>query len=166
MIKVKVNGEYWYNTVLSDNNSTVQVEESDLEQIGITKKFEFGAVTKKRNAFKETTDEKTGRLKVEITGTEEYQTDGWYVTDMTQQEIAAKQAQRDTWAAQAQSEADKTAQIAALKRELAAISEDIVQDIAGKYVPNIADKKARFMIAHDQLRTLEGKEPRAAKEEN
>lgn len=50
-----------------------------------------------------------------------------------------------------------------LKAELSKLSEDIIQAQAGEVVPNIEERKARFITLHNELRELEGKEPREIK---
>ena len=54
----------------------------------------------------------------------------------------------------------KNAKMASLKRRLARLSEDFVQVQAGLIIPNLAQKKTEFIALHDELRALEGKEPR------
>lgn len=50
-----------------------------------------------------------------------------------------------------------------LKTELSKLSEDIIQSQAGEIVPNIEERKAQFISLHNELRVLEGKEPREIK---
>lgn len=50
-----------------------------------------------------------------------------------------------------------------LKVELSKLSEDIIQSQLGEIVPNIEERKARFISLHNELRVLEGKEPREIK---
>lgn len=47
-----------------------------------------------------------------------------------------------------------------LKAELSKLSEDIIQSQVGEIVPNIEERKTRFIALHNELRSLEGKEPR------
>lgn len=49
---------------------------------------------------------------------------------------------------------------AEIKTRLTQLTEDIVQSQAGEIVPNIEERKARFISLHNELRSLEGKEPR------
>lgn len=58
----------------------------------------------------------------------------------------------------------KMARIAALKKQLARLSEDFAQVQAGLVIPNLEQKKAEFIALHDELRGLEGKQPRARAE--
>lgn len=60
----------------------------------------------------------------------------------------------------AKQKAQNQKRIAEIKARLTALSEDIVQDQAGEIVPNIAERKAEFIAKHNELRVLEGKEPR------
>lgn len=50
--------------------------------------------------------------------------------------------------------------ISEIKRQLTKLSEDMIQEAVGEVVPNITDKKAQFITLHNELRVLEGKEPR------
>ena len=52
------------------------------------------------------------------------------------------------------------AKMAALKKRLTMISEDFAQVQAGLVIPNIEQKRAEFIALHDELRNLEGKQPR------
>lgn len=54
-------------------------------------------------------------------------------------------------------------QIIALKMQLTPLNEKLLQDAAGQIVPNIEDVRAEFRRVHNELRALEGKEPRQAK---
>lgn len=47
-----------------------------------------------------------------------------------------------------------------IKAELSKLSEDIIQSQVGEIVPNIEERKTRFISLHNELRVLEGKEPR------
>lgn len=49
---------------------------------------------------------------------------------------------------------------ALIKGRLRQLSDDIVQAAAGESVPGIEDRKAEFVALHNELRALEGKEPR------
>lgn len=51
-----------------------------------------------------------------------------------------------------------------LKTLLIALTEDIVQSLAGEVVPNIERRKQLFIEYHNELRVLEGKEPRESNE--
>lgn len=55
------------------------------------------------------------------------------------------------------------AEILPLKKELTALSEDIIQNLAGEIVPDIETRKAQFIEVHNQIRTLLDKKPRAIK---
>lgn len=57
-------------------------------------------------------------------------------------------------------ENERTNQINKLKTELSKLSEDIIQAQVGEIVPNIEERKARFITLHNELRALEDKEPR------
>ncbi len=50
-----------------------------------------------------------------------------------------------------------------IRVELSKLSEDIIQSQAGEIVPNIEERKTRFIALHNELRVLEGKEPREIK---
>lgn len=50
-----------------------------------------------------------------------------------------------------------------IKAELSKLSEDIIQYSAGEQVPDIEKRKAEFIELHNELRILEGKEPREIK---
>lgn len=50
-----------------------------------------------------------------------------------------------------------------IRDELCALSQDIVQDIAGEYIPDIAERKRKFIALHNELRKYEGKLPRGTK---
>ena len=52
---------------------------------------------------------------------------------------------------------------AEIKSMLVSLSEDITQDQAGEYVPNINERKVEFIKLHNELRELEGKAPRILK---
>ena len=47
-----------------------------------------------------------------------------------------------------------------LKSTLTAYTEDFAQAVAGLVVPNLDERKKRFIEAHNELRQLEGKAPR------
>lgn len=47
-----------------------------------------------------------------------------------------------------------------LKKQLYKLSEDIIQAIVGEVVPNIEEKKQKFVKLHNKLRVLEGKAER------
>lgn len=49
---------------------------------------------------------------------------------------------------------------AEIKQQLCKYSEDIIQFIAGENVPNIQQIKKDFILLHNKLRLLEGKEAR------
>jgi len=63
-------------------------------------------------------------------------------------------------------EADRANELRAaeLKSLLVSLTEDIVQSLAGEVVPNIEQRKQQFIEYHNELRVLEGKEPRNVKE--
>lgn len=63
----------------------------------------------------------------------------------------------------AQELANKNKRISDIKSRLTSLSEDIVQDQAGELVPDIAERMAEFVRLHNELRVLEGKEPREVK---
>ena len=50
--------------------------------------------------------------------------------------------------------------IGEIKRRLRALSEDLVQVLAGEEIPDIEERRAEFVALHNELRVLEGKEPR------
>lgn len=50
-----------------------------------------------------------------------------------------------------------------IRDELCALTQDIVQDMAGEYIPDIAERKKRFVELHNELRIYEGKTPRGTK---
>ena len=60
-------------------------------------------------------------------------------------------------------EIDKQQRKVEIKSRLSQLSEDIVQDQAGEYVPNINERKVEFIKLHNELRELEGKAPRILK---
>lgn len=60
---------------------------------------------------------------------------------------------------------EKMARIGAIKRRLQALTEDLVQAAAGEIVPGLAERRAEFVELHNELRELEGKEPRLVAEE-
>ena len=47
-----------------------------------------------------------------------------------------------------------------IKERLRALSEDLVQVLAGEEIPDIEERRAEFVALHNELRVLEGKEPR------
>ena len=49
----------------------------------------------------------------------------------------------------------------AIKRRLQELSEDFVQVLAGETIDDIEARRAEFVTLHNELRVLEGKEPRA-----
>lgn len=55
---------------------------------------------------------------------------------------------------------EKMARIGTIKRRLQALTEDLVQAMAGEIVPDIEARRAEFVALHNELRKLEGKEPR------
>ena len=55
---------------------------------------------------------------------------------------------------------EKMARIGTIKRRLQALTEDLVQAMAGEIVPDIEARRAEFVAFHNELRELEGKEPR------
>jgi len=54
----------------------------------------------------------------------------------------------------------KRIRIAGLKRILEAYTQDFAQAMAGVYIPDIEERKAKFRAAHAELRQLEGKPTR------
>lgn len=50
-----------------------------------------------------------------------------------------------------------------IKNRLNELNYDIVQDVAGEIVPNIEERKARFIELHNELRLLLGKDKRDIK---
>lgn len=50
-----------------------------------------------------------------------------------------------------------------LKLELQKLSEDIIQHICGEDIPDIQDRMSKFIAIHNEVRILEGKEPREIK---
>lgn len=59
----------------------------------------------------------------------------------------------------------KLHQTQCIQAELTALTQDIVQYMAGEDVPNIADRKARFIELHNQMRSYLGKQPRGLRNE-
>lgn len=55
---------------------------------------------------------------------------------------------------------ERMARIGVIKRRLQALTEDLVQAMAGEIVPDIEARRAEFVALHNELRELEGKEPR------
>jgi hypothetical protein len=55
---------------------------------------------------------------------------------------------------------DSRKRITELKRVLTAYTEDFAQVAAGLAIADLDERKERFITAHDELRRLEGKEPR------
>ncbi len=47
-----------------------------------------------------------------------------------------------------------------IEGRLRALTEDIVQSLVGEVVPDIEERRAEFVALHNELRVLEGKEPR------
>lgn len=47
-----------------------------------------------------------------------------------------------------------------MEGRLRALTEDIVQSLVGEVVPDIESRRAEFVALHNELRVLEGKEPR------
>lgn len=47
-----------------------------------------------------------------------------------------------------------------IEERLRALTEDIVQSFVGEVVPDIEERRAEFVALHNELRVLEGKEPR------
>lgn len=47
-----------------------------------------------------------------------------------------------------------------IRDRLSRLSEDMIQAMAGEIVPDLDDRKAEFVALHNELRALEGKEPR------
>lgn len=60
-------------------------------------------------------------------------------------------------------EETKQNRIAEIQTRLDQLSQDIVQDIAGEFVPDIEERKAEFVELHNKLRGLLGKEEREIK---
>ena len=62
----------------------------------------------------------------------------------------------------------RAARVGEIKRRLRALSEDLVQAMAGEIVPDLDARRAEFVALHNELRRMEGKEPRllAAEGEN
>jgi hypothetical protein len=55
---------------------------------------------------------------------------------------------------------ERVARIGVIRRRLQALTEDLVQAMAGEIVPDIEARRAEFVALHNELRELEGKEPR------
>ncbi|MBE6691098.1 MAG: hypothetical protein E7590_07460 [Ruminococcaceae bacterium] len=55
-----------------------------------------------------------------------------------------------------------------IRKRLEALSQDFMQVVAGEIIPDLDERKAEFVALHNELRVLEGKEPRlvAAEGEN
>jgi hypothetical protein len=56
---------------------------------------------------------------------------------------------------------EKLARKLYLQKRLNELSKDIIQSLVGEDVPNLDLRKAEFVALHNELRVLEGKEPRA-----
>jgi len=54
----------------------------------------------------------------------------------------------------------KMNRIGELKKILSSCTEDFAQVAAGFYIPDIEERKQRFIVAHNELRQLEGKDLR------
>jgi hypothetical protein len=61
------------------------------------------------------------------------------------------------------SRAERAPETEKLKKTLEGLNEKLLQDVAGEAVPDIDEIKAEFIIAHNKLRVLLGKEPRVKK---
>ena len=57
-------------------------------------------------------------------------------------------------------EIKKQNRMAEIKSRLNALDQDIIQHEAGEIVPNYPERLAEFRTLHNELRALEGKEPR------
>lgn len=53
-----------------------------------------------------------------------------------------------------------------IQERLNQLSQDIVQAMAGAYFEDLEDRKAEFQTLHNELRVLEGKEPREYNTQN
>ena len=61
----------------------------------------------------------------------------------------------------------KILKIYSLRERLSQLSQDFVQAMAGAHFEDLEERKAEFQTLHNELRVLEGKEPREyTKEEN
>lgn len=54
--------------------------------------------------------------------------------------------------------------LSAKQYRLAQLSQDLIQAYVGEIVPNLVERKAEFIALHNELRVLEGKEPREVEE--
>lgn len=84
--------------------------------------------------------------------------DIWYLRKINGQIIIDEQAKQS-----AKEYVDTQKRISETKARLTALSEDIVQDLAGEVVPNVEERKAEFISLHNELRVLTGLEPRELK---
>ena len=57
----------------------------------------------------------------------------------------------------------KQERIEFIKRRLDELTKDFIQEMLGAVIPNIEEKEAEFISLHNELRELEGKEPREYK---
>lgn len=69
----------------------------------------------------------------------------------------AKQAEMD--------KAIKAQELSIKRARLKALSEDIIQAIAGETVPNLQERSREFITLHNEIRESEGKNPREIQEE-
>jgi len=74
----------------------------------------------------------------------------------TRQVIAMEYAE----IAQREENFQKQQRIPKLKETLSSYSEDLLQAMAGVHIPDLEERKKRFVEAHSELRRLEGKPPR------
>lgn len=57
-------------------------------------------------------------------------------------------------------EEKKQTRIAEIKHRLEELNKDFIQSMIGAVIPDIEEKRAEFISLHNELRELEGKEPR------
>jgi len=55
---------------------------------------------------------------------------------------------------------EKLARKLYIQKRLNELSKDVIQSLVGENVPNLDLRKAEFVALHNELRVLEGKEPR------
>jgi len=138
MIKIKILGDYGWGSNIRDDSWT-----ADDNGKPVLVKGEYTLVDEIGLAL--------------IGKTKKFDIVSGVIVDMTLQEIADFESKRNA----AKAATEKQAQIAALKQQLAPLQEDLVQVVAGQYIPNIEYKRAEFRRIHNEIRALEGKPPRA-----
>lgn len=154
---IQINDKYsWQSFPITDELKTIELTQEQLNLIGVTHKFALPLRTKTIMVKEQVFDE--GLQNYKEIDVEKIVSDN-SIEPMTQNEIDEIKAAQSTAAAERQ----KAERKSFLKAQLQLLSEDLTQDAAGQLIPNLADKKQQFIEYHNELRTLEGKQPRGLK---